>query len=102
MCACLDFKELSKYYRQGNSVDPAVLLAIVLGRVGCLNHVSLRKITKLKPTQIHLRVYKRRKFALLSFSKNINSSAHTLLQYSVAKVKFVQDKLWFWKKKFKN
>ena len=24
-----------------------------------------------------------------------NSSAHTLLQYSVAKVKFVQNKLWF-------
>ena len=76
---------------------------ILLCRLGCLNHVSLIKITKLRPTQMYLRVYKRRKSALRSPLKMYaNSSAHTLLFYSVAKVKFVNEKLWFVKVKFRK
>ena len=34
---------------------------------------------------------------VVTFKLYANSSAHTLLQYSIAKVKFVHDKLWFGK-----
>ena len=47
---------------------------------------------------MYLRVYKRKKSAIAVTVKiYANSSAHTLLQYSVAKVKFVHDKLWLGK-----
>ena len=52
---------------------------------------------------MYLRVYKRRKSALLSPLKiYANSSAHTLLSYSEAKVKFVNEKLWVGKVKFRK
>ena len=54
---------------------------------------------------MHLRVYKKRKSALLSVSKFMQTAAPILvtqLQYFVAKVKFVYDKLQFRKIKLRK
>ena len=52
---------------------------------------------------MYLRVYKRKKSAIaVTLKIYANSSAHILLQYSVAKVKFVHDKLWLGKIKFRK
>ena len=52
---------------------------------------------------MYLRVYKRKKSAIaVTLKIYTNSSAHILLQYSVAKVKFVQNKLWLGKIKFRK
>ena len=52
---------------------------------------------------MYLRVYKRKKSAIaVTLKIDANSSAHTLLQYSVAKVKFVHDKLWTGKINFRK
>ena len=52
---------------------------------------------------MYLQVYKRRKSAIaVTLKIYANSSAHTLLQYSVAKVKFDNDKLFLGKIKFRK
>ena len=52
---------------------------------------------------MYIRVYKRRKSTIaVTLKIYANSSAHTLLQYSVAKVKIVHDKLWLGKIKFRK
>ena len=75
-------------------------MTILLCRQGCLNHVSLLKITKLRPKGSSLQKGEIRIAVTLKIYAN--SSAHTLLQYSIAKVKFVHDKLWFRKMKLRK
>ena len=52
---------------------------------------------------MYLRVYKGKNSAIaVTLKIYANSSAHTLLQYSVAQVKFVHVKLWLGKIEFRK
>ena len=80
-----------------NSVDPVVLLTILLctSKLGCLNYVSLLIITSKTYPNVPSSLQKEEIFIAVTLKIYTNSSVHTPPQYSVAKIKFVHGKLLF-------
>ena len=84
-------------FRKRNSVDPVVFVDhfIMYGKLGCLNYVSLLKITSKTYPNVPSSLQKEEIFIAVTLKIYANSSVHTPPQYSVAKIKFVHDKLLF-------